>query len=42
LKILCRAPLRLAKLAVDEAYLGRGKGAAAQLAQVTERGIITK
>jgi len=39
---MCRAPLRLAKLAVDEAYLGRGEGAAAQLAQVTERGIITK
>ena len=40
LKILCRAPLRLAKLAVDEAYLGRGEGAAAQLAQVAERGLL--
>ena len=39
LKILCRAPLRLAKLAVDEAYLGRREGATAQLAQVTERGV---
>ena len=37
MKILCRAPLRLAKLAVDEASLGRGGGATAQLAQVTER-----
>ena len=37
LKILCRAPLRLAKLTVDEAYLGRGEGATAQLAQVAER-----
>ena len=39
MKILCRAPLRLAKLAVDEAYLGRREGATAQLAQVAERGV---
>ena len=39
LKILWRAPLRLAKLAVDEAYLGRREGATAQLAQVAERGV---
>ena len=39
MKILCRAPLRLAKLAVDEAYLGRREGATAQLAQVVERGV---
>ena len=36
MKILCHAPLRLAQLAVDEAYLGGCEGATAQLAQVAE------
>ena len=38
-KITALGRTELAKLAVDEAYLGRGECATAQLAQVAERGV---